>query len=771
MRAETAQSILSREAMIAESSSTERPDAVSKTTGQFAYSSDIWVESMLWGATLRSALPRARILSIDVSQALRLPGVRAVLTHRDVPGRKTFGLNIPDQPVLASSEVRYLGEPIAIVAAEQRHLARRALQHIVVSYDELEPITDPEAALDANPRTAPAGGNLIRHLRVRRGDPDPRADVVVRGTYEVGIQDQAALGPESALALPTEDGGIEIYVSTQCLYEDLAQICASLDMPPEKVRLILSGIGGAFGGKEDISVQIHCSLLALATGCPVRMVYARDEAFVGRPHRHPAKMEYEHRATRDGRLVFVKARIVLDGGAYASTSSMVAKNAGSFAAGPYSIPNVHVDCYAVYTNNPPAGSMRGMGATQVCFGYEAQMNRLADELGVDPIELRLQNALADDSALATGQTIKGASPVGEILRRLRAMPMPASRRAEAPPQELPGGRANVTHGEGVSRGVGYAIGIKGFCFSEGREDYSTARVRLSMPDGLPLVEVQSAAAEMGQGVASVQVQVARMGLHVDRVALLPADTSIGSAGSSSASRQTYMTGGAVEMACRAIREELFTRVRQTIGWDDELRLTSAGVVADSGFLADWEELLDGGQIERTAKYHHARTYPLDPETGQGEAFVSFMFAAHRAVVDVDRELGLVRVVELATVQDVGRVISLSGVEGQIEGGSAQGLGLALMEEVQVNEGRILNASFTDYLIPTMMDMPPVKSEIVEFPDPVGPLGVKGAGEAPTVSSGAAVVGAIEQVIGQRLSRVPVRPQDIVRRLYAPNSDG
>lgn len=740
----------------------ERPDAISKTAGQFSYSSDTWADNMLWGATLRSSHPRARIRSIDTSAAEQLPGVRAVLTHEDVPGRKKFGLSIVDQPVLALDEVRCVGEPIAIVAADELHLAREAVEHIVVSYDILDPITDPDFALSSGAPALHEGGNLIRHLRIRKGQPDPDADVVVRGTYEIGMQDQAALGPESALAVPTADGGLEIYVSTQCLYEDLGQICASLGMPSEKICLILSGIGGAFGGKEDISVQIHCGLLALATDRPVKMMYSRDETFVGHPHRHPARMKYEHRATNDGRLVFVKARIVLDGGAYASTSSMVAKNAGAFAAGPYDVPNVHVDCYAVYTNNPPAGSMRGMGATQVCFGYESQMNRLAEDLQLDPIELRMRNALGDRSSLATGQRLRGASPVNEILQRLQGMRLPDDGQPKVNLQALPGGLSNVTHGEGVRRGVGYALGIKGFCFSEGREDSSVALVRLSVQDGLPLAEVHSAAAEMGQGVVAVQIHVARSELQIDRVSVVQVGTAIGSAGSSSASRQTYMTGGAVQMACQAVRNELFEWTRKKTGLTGPLKLTSEGVESETGLVANLVEILEGGQIEHTAEYHHRTTYPLDPETGQGDAFVSFMFAGHRAVVDVDVELGLVRVVEIATVQDVGRIINPQALEGQIEGGSAQGMGLAVMEEVVVDGGRIRNASFTDYLIPTIMDMPPVRSEILEFPDPDGALGAKGAGEAPTVSSGAAVIAAIEKAVRARLDHIPVRPDDIVR---------
>ena len=304
------------------------------------------------------------------------------------------------------------------------------------------------------------------------------------------------------------------------------------------MRLTLGGVGGAFGGREDLSMQIHACMLALHTGRPVRMAYNREESFYGHVHRHPCTMRYEHGATRDGRLVFVRARIVLDGGAYASSSTAVCANAGCFACGPYEVPNARIDAYVVYTNNPPCGAMRGFGAVQVAFAHEAQMDKLAAALDMDPVELRIRNAMAPDSRMPTGQRVGEPAPVAELLERVRAMPLPPRGR----PTRLPGGIANVTHGEGVRRGVGYGVGIKNIGFSEGFDDYSTARVRLSIEGGEPLVEVHTAAAEVGQGIVTVQAQIARTELGVERVAVLDADTRVGSAGSTSASRQTYVTG-------------------------------------------------------------------------------------------------------------------------------------------------------------------------------------------------------------------------------------
>ncbi len=740
-----------------------RPDGTLKVQGQFAYSSDLQAEHMLWGATVRSPHPHARILSIDIAGALAAPGVAAVLTHEDVPGRKTYGVEHPDQPVLAIDEVRYQGEPVAIVAADHPETARRAAALVEVEYEELPVVDDAERAMLPDSPALHPGGNLLRYVRIRHGDVDgAQADVVVKGEYEVGMQDQAFLGPESGLAVPDGEGGVDLYIATQWLHIDRDQLAASLDLPPERVRITLAGVGGAFGAREDLSMQIHACLLALHTGRPVKLVYGREESFFGHVHRHPARMRYEHGATRDGELVFVRARIVLDGGAYASSSGAVVANAACFAVGPYICPNASIDSYVVYTDNPPCGAMRGFGAVQTCFAYESQMDRLAAELGLDPVELRLRNAMVEGSRLPTGQAVEGPTPVGELLERLQAMPLPGDPPAERPDvMQLPGGAGNVTHGEGVRRGVGYAVGFKNLGFSEGFDDYSTARVRLSIVAGEPQVEVHTAAAEVGQGLVTIEGQIARTELGVQRVVVVPADTAVGSAGSSSASRQTWMTGGAVKFACDAIRDRVFGLATLELG-EGELELAGGEVRrVDGSGRVGLAVLLGETSIEETFEHHHRPTSPLDPETGQGDAHLAYAYSAHRAVVDVDCELGLVKVVELATVQDVGRALNPQAVEGQIEGGTAQGLGLALMEEILVSGARLRNPSFTDYLIPTILDMPPVRMQVLELGDPLAPYGAKGVGEPPTISSTPAVVSAVRDATGRALVRVPIRPDDIV----------
>ena len=739
-----------------------RADGNLKVTGEFAYSSDLFMDGMVWGVTLRSPHPHARIVSIDIGPALSTPGVHAVLTAADVPGLNAVGLEHLDQPVLAVDVVRYQGEPVALVAADHPEVARRAAARVVVTYEPLEAVTDARRALDPAAPRIHEGGNVVRHLKVRKGEADPVAPVVVSLDFEVGMQDQAFLGPESGLAVPAEDGGVDLYVATQWLHVDQRQICTALDLPPDKVRLTLSGVGGAFGGREDLSMHVHACLLALHTGKPVKMVYHREESFFGHVHRHPATMRYELGAEEDGTLVYGRAEIVFDGGAYASSTAAVVGNGGTLGLGPYRLPHVHVDCYGVYTNNPPCGAMRGFGCVQAAFAHEALMDELADRVGMGRVEIRQLNGLREGDTNITGQVIDSAAPVAELVQVVADMPLPPERGDELDLRAMPGGVSNTTHGEGVRRGIGYAVTYKNVGFSEGFDDYSTARVRLEATAGEAVATVHTAAAEVGQGLVTVEQQICRTELGVDLVVLHPKDTSVGSAGSTSASRQTYMTGGAVKAACEAVRHRVLERAAAQLGRPaGSLRLDAGKVVADTGeVVTSLADLLGADAVDETVEWHHRPTEAVDPETGQGNAHVQYAFSAHRAVVDVDIELGLVKVVALDTAQDVGRAINPQAVVGQIQGGSTQGMGLALMEEIVVRDGVIRNPSFTDYLIPTILDTPPMQVAVLEYADPHAPYGVRGVGEPPTISSGPAVAAAVRQACGVPLRRVPIRPEHI-----------
>jgi CO/xanthine dehydrogenase Mo-binding subunit len=641
-------------------------------------------------------------------------------------------------------EVGYAGEPVAVVAADHPELARLAAAAIAVDYEVLPALTDPVEAVRQ--------GSILREVLIRHGDPGSGAEVVVDGYYELGQQDQAPLGPEAGLAVPAPDGGIDLHVATQALHVDLEQVAASLALPQASVRLHLAGVGGAFGAREDLSIHIHACLLALRTGRPVKMWYGREESFVGHVHRHPAQMWYSTGADVEGNLVFVRATIVLDGGAHASSSGAVAANAACFGVGPYRVPNALVYSAAARTNSVPNGAMRGFGAIQTCFAHESQMDALAARLDMDPVQLRLRNALRGGDELITGQKITGAVPMEDLIRLCAELPEPA----RSPHRlALPGGAGNIAGSEDVVRASGFAVGFKNIAYSEGHDDYSTALVRLEVgPDGKAVTSIKTAASEVGQGIVTIAQQIARTELGVEQVVSLPADTSIGDAGSSSASRQTWMTGSAVQLAARRVAEEVLRRA------GPPAQSLDGGQVLDAeGVALAPIELFLSEPIEREFEYHHRPTSELDPD-GQGDAHVSFMFVAHRATVDVDPEAGLARVVEVATAQDVGRALNPLQVHGQIEGGIAQGVGMATMEEMKQREGKILNASFTDYIIPTALDMPAVRAVLVEEPEPDAPYGAKGVGEPPLISSPAAIAAALRKATGRRLGRLPVSPDEL-----------
>ena len=738
--------------------STLRPDGTAKTQGNFAFSSDYQAENMLWGGTLRSPHAHARIVSIDPTEAWRIPGVETIVFADDVPGKATYGLISSDQPVFARDVVRYMGEPIAAVAADHPETCRRALAAIKVTYELLPVLADMDVAI--NPTTTPIhpDGNVFRHQRIVSGDPSATGDVVVEGTYEIGMQDQAFLGLEAALAYPDPGGaGVELVVATQWLHEDRKQIADCLNLSPDKVRLVLGGVGGAFGAREDISLQVHTCLLALRTGRPVKIQYSREESFFGHVHRHPGRVHLRHHATRDGKLVKIEGWMKLDGGAYASTSAAVLINGITHLQGPYACDNAVLDAWATRTNNPPCGAMRGFGVVQACFAHEGQMDKLAAALGMSPVDIRLRNAMRTGDRLFTGQVVDSVAPVERCIRETASIPLPPDSIVSTGSLELPGGAGRTTDPRHVKRGIGWGVSIKNLMYSEGFDD--SAEAKCTLADGVATLKF--ATAEVGQGFVVLAQQIARTVLGVDTVILDTIDTQIGSAGSTSASRQTWMSGGAVDGACRLVRERLFEHVATANGLDPlRLAIDGTDVVDTMGSLrVPVAEASRGISLEQTFLHRHRPTEELD-ENGQGNCHVAFAFVAHRAVVDVDTELGLVKVVQIATAQDVGQVLNPLALQGQIEGGIAQGLGLAVMEEIVVDNGIVRNPSFTDYLLPTALDAPDVVAIPIEEYEPLAPLGAKGVGEPPCISVTPAIVAAIRAATGRELPRTPVRPQDI-----------
>ena len=740
--------------------SASRPDGVAKVQGGFAFSSDMWADNMLWGATLRSPHPYARIIAIDVSGAYAIDGVTTVITAADVPGKLTYGLIVQDQPVFAAigDTVRYSGEPVAAVAADHPETCQRALAAIKVTYEVLTPVTDPEDCIAGVAEQIHPDGNIFRHQRIISGDTSVVGAIQVEGEYEIGMQDQAFLGLESALAVPDSGGnGLEMYVATQWLHEDRKQIADCLNIPEENIRLVLGGVGGAFGAREDISLQVHTALLAMKSGRPVRISYGREESFYGHVHRHPAKIWMKHHADTNGKIVKIESRMVFDGGAYCSTSPAVLVNGITHTQGPYKCDNAVVDGWAVRTNNPPCGAMRGFGVVQACFAHESQMEKLAAAVGVSPVEIRLLNAMETGDRMITGQIMDSVAPVAQCIRETDAIPMPPPMSPSADLRTIPGGTGLTAQPSNIRRGVGWGVSIKNLMYSEGFDDFSTARCRIS--DGV--VTIKFATSEVGQGFTMLAQQIARTVLGVDDVILDTIDTQVGSAGSTSASRQTWMSGGAVQVACQAALAQLFDHVAA------KFEMTRSELEIDGTDIVDRltqrrvsvSDAISEIDIDCTEEYHHPPTEDLD-ENGQGNCHVAYAFVAHRAVVDVDPELGLIKVVQIATAQDVGRVLNPLAAMGQIEGGIAQGLGLAVMEEIIVKDGKVRNPSFTDYLLPTFLDAPTVEMVFIEEHEPKSPLGAKGIGEPPCISVTPAIANAIRQAVGRDLPRVPIRPYDI-----------
>ncbi|MCI0386564.1 xanthine dehydrogenase family protein molybdopterin-binding subunit [Streptomyces sp. CNQ085] len=738
-------------------------DALAKVQGTFPYAADLWAEGLLWAAVLRSPHPRARILSIDTAPAAEMPGVRSVITHEDVPGDATHGRRVADRPAFARDTVRHHGEPIAAVAADHPDTARLAAAAIAVEYEVLEPVTDPEKAFEAEP--IHPDGNLIRHIPLRYGDESATGEVVVEGLYRIGRQDPAPIGAEAALAVPRADGGVEIYTASTDPHTDRDRAAACFGLSPEQVKVVVTGVPGAAADREDLSAQLPLGLLAMRTGCPVKLTASREESFLGHAHRHPTLLRYRHHADSEGRLLKVEAQILLDAGAYADDSADALAAAVSFAAGPYVVPHAAIDGWAVRTNNPPSGHVRGEGAMQVCAAYEGQMDKLAARLGMDPVELRMRNVMATGDLLPTGQTVTCPAPVAELLHAVRQAPLPplpVEGEDGAPgPEEwlLPGGPEGAGDPGAVRRGIGFALGMVHMLGAEGADEVSTATVKV---DG-PVATVMCAAVETGQGFSTLARQIVQEVLGVEEVHVVSVDTDQPPAGPGARGRHTWVSGGAVERAAKMVRTQLLQPLAAKFGMSTELLTVADGKITsyDGVLSTTVAEALEGKELWATAQCRPHPTEPLD-DTGQGDAFVSLAFAAVRAVVDVDVELGTVRVVEMAVAQDVGRVLNPQQLRARIEAGVTQGVGAALTEHLRVSRGVVRHPDLTAYPLPTALDVPDIQIvKLVEERDVVAPFGAKSVSAVPVVVSPAAVAAAVRAATGRPVNRLPIRPQAAV----------
>jgi len=743
-----------------------RHDAWDKAQARTLYAADWQMPGMLHAAVARSPYPSARIRHIDTAKARALPGVAAVLLAQDVP-HNTLWTDVPGQTsevgplrariqVLAQEVVRFQGEAVALVAAETRELALHAVELIEVQYDPQPGVFDPEAALAAGAHQVHEGGNLLARWAVRRGDPVralAEAEVVIESVYRCQFIDHAYLEPEAGVAWIDSDGVLTIRVSTQVIehYRDVAEV---LGLPQNRVRVIGTYLGGGFGGKEDVTVEVFLGLLAWRTRRPVKMIWSRQESLLARPKRHPFLLRYRTGAARDGRLVAQAVDLLADSGAYAYLSALVLMYATVTAAGPYRVPHVAVDARVAYTNNPPTSAMRGFGAMQMVLGYESQMDRLARRLGIDPVELRARNALAKGDELPIGQPLDTHVAVIEAARR--------AWEALGPP------RAPSTPAHRVGRGL--ACNIQPYGRIVWLHDWASAWVGFEM-DGSLVVRTGTPDVGGGQAASLCQIAAEVLGLDPGRVSIHIADSALTPlAGTTTATRQLYMSGNAVLRACEGLRRQIVDVAAQMLETQaPALALDAGDAVTHDGRRVSLPKILRecarlGVSRSHLAVYHAPAGDPVDLERGGGRVFPDFTFGAHAVEVEVDTETGAVAVLRHVACHDVGRAINPQSVEGQIQGGAVMGLGYGLMEEVVLDHGVNLSTLFATYLIPTSLDVPDVEPIIIESGEGKGPFGARGIGEPPIGPPAAAVVNAVEDAVGVRITELPVTPERVARAL-------
>ena len=756
--------------------SCHRLDGAEKVTGAIRYGADLFPgQAELFAAVVRSEQAHARILSINTSQAGRIEGVVGVYTHRDVPGTNRHGLIRRDHPVLAEDRVRYLGDAVALLVATSQRAVRQGAQAVRVEYEPLPVIADIDAALAEGATELYPGGNIMGGKRIRKGNADAalaKSDVVVTDTFQTQTVDHAFLDLEAGIARYDQsvEGLLTIQVSGQWIHEERRLIALALGLEPGRIRVIQPATGGAFGGREDISIQIHLGLAALKhPNKTVALRYDRGESMRARHKRHAVRVEYTLGAKRDGTLTAAKVTVWSDEGAYASTGLAVMRKASSHATGPYRVPNVSVDVYGVHTNNNPTGAMRGFGACQMAIAYEGMMDRLARTLGCNHFDLRHRNLVRAGDAVTTGQRL----PVATVVDCLEA----AMDRFRA------GGPGAAGLEQPVEPHLRRGYGMSAICFGLGYGDAfpDCARARVAFDDDGRAV-VYTGGVDVGQGFVNVVAQITAdaLGLDLEQVGVVAADTALtAEAGSTSATRQTYFSGNAVRMAADEVKDQLL----EVAGGHLEVHpheITLAGgfasVTAEPGRRVAIRDLVAqarrrGYELDAQALFK-PRTVCEDFDTGQSpRAFVTYLFGAHVSQVLVDVETGEVKVERHVACHDVGKAINPQAVEGQIAGGVAQGIGMALMEEVVTRQGRILNPNFTDYILPTVHDVPPVECLILENDDPGGPFGARGVGEPPLIGAVPAVLSAIGDAIGLAPNRLPCTPERVWRMIQQDGGNG
>jgi CO/xanthine dehydrogenase Mo-binding subunit len=721
-----------------------RIDAVGKVTGQALFPGDINLPNQVYMKILFSNRPHALIRGIHSSRAEAYPGVIIVLTAKDVPINE-YGLIVKDQPVLCglgsskpyADRVRFVGDQVALIIAESETIASKARELITVDYEDLPILTDPLISMQENaPLLHPErDSNVFCHYRIRKGDVDfafKQSDVIVEDEYRTPVQEHAYLQPEAGLGYIDEEGRVTVIVAGQWAHEDQNEIAHALNLPTEAVRVIYPAIGGAFGGREDMSVQIVLALAAwklhqLGNPRPVKIIWSREESIIGHHKRHPYIIKAKWGARRDGKILAADVHLVADGGAYVYTSTKVLGNATLMCTGPYEIPNVRVDSYAVYTNNIPTGAFRGFGGPQGAFTAESQINRLAEILNIDPVEIRRRNVLGEGSLLSVGTPLPKGVSIGKVIEKC----------AETYTEWDKGkfsGLIGVKPSE-KKYGKGFACAFKNVGFSFGFTEQCWATVELHGNVEIERVVVHHAGADVGQGAHTIFTQMAAeaLKLPIDKIELVVSDTAVtDNSGSTSASRMTFMAGNAIKGACEQALDKWYNEERPAIA---------------------------------RFQYRPPATTPYDPETGKAEPNFAYGYVAQAVSVEVDSETGQIKILEVISVDDVGQAINPLNIKGQVEGAIVQASGYTLQENFIQRDGFVQTQHLSTYLIPTVNDIPTrVDPQLLEYPDPIGPWGARGMGEMPFLPFAPAVIAAVHDAIGIWFTEFPLIPERVLKGL-------
>lgn len=741
-----------------------RMDGADKVTGRARYTDDLTFEGMLHARVKRAMVPAAIVKSIDVGRARALEGVAAVLTAQDIPGKHDHGVVYTDWPVMVGigEKIRTVGDAVAIVAAETREIATAALDLIDVEFELLPVVTDPVQAAKPDAPLVHTNGNLLQHIKVRKGDMEAgfaAADLVLEHTFYTPAHDHAFLEPECSISRVTDNGRIEVYVGSQIPYEDRMQVAESLGIPESQVRVIGQLVGGGFGGKEDIAGQIHAAMLATVTRRPVKLLFDRHESLLVHPKRHATQIRVRVGAKKDGKLTAFDTELYGDTGAYASLGDKVMTRATTHSSGPYEVPNVKADCYAMYTNNPPAGAFRGFGVVQSAFAVESAMDMLAEQLGIDPLELRRINALREGSITNTGQLLEHSVGLLECIDRIQEEIVKTSGPEPFVSKAVPGSPHLKT-------AWGIAAAYKNTGLGGGAPDKAAAEVEL-YADGT--FEVRSSSAELGQGLPTVLQLIAaeELGVSPDSVRVLLSDTDLTpDGGPTTASRQTYVTGNAVRQTSAALRDSMSEVLAKKNGVDAASIRFEDGSAHVGGRRLSMAEIAaemaaDSRPTRLTTVYNAPETKPLGEG---GDMHFGFSFAAQAVQVEVNTHTGEVRVLRLVSATDVGAAINPLGLRGQIEGGAMMGIGHALSEDFVVKNGMVVSDRLARYRMAPITMTPEIVPIVVEHGVPTGPYGGKGVGEIVTIPTSPAVANALYNAVGVRIDRIPVDQEIVLRKI-------